>query len=136
VPRDELDRVLGQAPREYSRPWNRGEVVALMRQHAAAALQDLKLSLVALFGPEVELKLFGSVARGDDRDSSDIDVLVLLPGHVDHAIEERVFDAAYDLELRHSVVFGVVVYEKAFWDSELAAGMFLHRSIEREGLAV
>ena len=107
-----------------------------MKQHAAAALQDLKLSLVALFGPEVELKLFGSVARGDDRDSSDIDVLVLLPGHVDHAIEERVFDAAYDLELRHSVVFGVVVYEKAFWDSELAAGMLLHRSIAREGLAV
>ena len=134
--RDDLGRVLGQAPWGYSRERNRGEVVALMRQNAAAALQDLKLSLVALFGPQVELKLFGSVARGDDRDSSDIDVLVLLPGHVDHAIEERVFDAAYDLELRHSVVFGVVVYEKAFWDSELAAGMFLHRSIAREGLAV
>ena len=107
-----------------------------MKQDAAAALQDLKVSLVALFGPQVELKLFGSVARGDDRDSSDIDVLVLLPGHVDHALEERVFDAAYDLELKHGVVFGVVVYEKAFWDSALAAGMFLHRSIEREGLAV
>jgi predicted nucleotidyltransferase len=107
-----------------------------MRQNAATTLQDLKLSLVALFGPQVEIKLFGSVARGDDRDSSDIDVLVLLPGRVDHALEERVFDAAYDLELKHGVVFGVVVYEKAFWDSELAAGMLLHRSIAREGLAV
>jgi predicted nucleotidyltransferase len=75
-------------------------------------------------------------ARGDDGDDSDIDVLVLLPGHVDHALEERVFDAAYDVELKHGVVFGVVVYEKAFWDSDLAAGMFLHRNIEREGLPV
>lgn len=107
-----------------------------MNQDAAAALRELKLSLVALFGPQVEIKLFGSVARGDDRDYSDIDVLVLLPRRVDHALEERVFDAAYDLELKHGVVFGVVVYERAFWDSELAAGMFLHRSIEREGLAV
>jgi predicted nucleotidyltransferase len=107
-----------------------------MKKEAAAALQELKLSLVALFGPEAELMLFGSVARGDDGDDSDIDVLVLLPGQVDHALEERVFDAAYDVELKHGVVFGVVVYEKAFWDSDLAAGMFLHRNIEREGLPV
>ena len=107
-----------------------------MKTDAASALRDLKVRLVALFGPEVELRVFGSVARGDDSEYSDIDVLVLLAGPVDHAIEERVFDAAYDLELEHGVVFGVVVYEKAFWDSDLAAGMFLHRNIEREGLAV
>ena len=107
-----------------------------MKKDAASALQELKLGLVALFGPEVELRLFGSVGRGDDDEHSDIDVLVLLPGHVDHSIEERVFDAAYDMELKHGVVFGVVVYETAFWDSELAAGMFLHRNIEREGVAV
>ena len=107
-----------------------------MKQDATAALQDLKLSLIALFGPEVELRLFGSVARGDDVAYSDIDVLVLLAGHVDHTIEEKVFDAAYDLELKHGVVFGVVVYDKVFWDSDLAAGTFLHRNIEREGLPV
>ena len=107
-----------------------------MKQDAAAALRELKTSLIALFGPEIELRLFGSVARGDDRDDSDIDVLVLLPGRVDHALEEQIFDVAYDIELAHGVVFGVVVYEKTFWDSELAAGMFLHRTIEREGLAV
>jgi len=107
-----------------------------MKQEAAAALKQLKAGLVELFGPEVDLRLFGSVARGDERDDSDIDVLVLLPGHVDHALEARVFDAAYDIELQCGVVFGVVVYEKAFWDSELASGMFLHRTIEREGVAV
>jgi predicted nucleotidyltransferase len=107
-----------------------------VKKDAEAALQELKSILVARFGGEVELKLFGSVARGDDAEYSDIDVLVLLPGHVDHAIEERVFDAAYDLELKYSVVFGIVVYDKAFWESELAAGMYLHRNIDREGLPV
>jgi len=100
--RGERGHVPGQAPREHGRQRNRGEVVALMRQDAAAAPQEPRLSWVALFGPQVELKPFGSAARGDDLDHSDSDVLVLLPGHVDHALEERVFDA--------------VVYEKAFWD--------------------
>jgi len=91
-----------------------------MKTDAAAVPGELKARLVALFGPDVELRVFGSVARGDDSEHSDIDVLVLLAGPVDHAIEERVFDTSYDLELEHGVVFGVVVYEKAFWDSDLA----------------
>jgi predicted nucleotidyltransferase len=107
-----------------------------MKQEAAVALRELKTSLTELLGPGVELRLFGSVARGDERDDSDIDVLVLVPGHVDHALEERVFDAAYDVELKCGVVFGIIVYEKAFWDSELASCMFLHRTIEREGVLV
>ena len=107
-----------------------------MKTDVASALRELKCRLVALFGPEVELRLFGSVARGEDSEYSDIDVLVLLPGRVDHAIEDGSSTHPTDLELEHGVVFGVVVYEKAFWDSDLAAGMFLHRNIEREGLAV
>lgn len=42
----------------------------------------------------------------------------------------------YDMELKYSVVFGVIVYEKAFWNSDLAAVMPLHQNIDREGLAV
>jgi predicted nucleotidyltransferase len=107
-----------------------------MKKDIASAIQELKLSLVTLFGLEVELKLFGSFARGDDREYSDIDVLVLFPGQVNHTIEEKVFDTAYDLELKYGVVFGIIVYEKAFWNSDLATTMFLHQNIEREGLAV
>lgn len=107
-----------------------------MKKDITLAIQELKLRLVTLFDPEVELRLFGSFARGDDREYSDIDVLVLFPGQVNHTIEERVFDTAYDLELKYGVVFGIIVYEKAFWNSDLATTMFLHQNIEREGLAV
>jgi predicted nucleotidyltransferase len=107
-----------------------------MNKKIALAVQELKGSLIAKFGHDVELKLFGSVARGDDRIYSDIDLLVLLPGQVDHSVEEMVIDTAYDMELKHSVVFGVIVYEKAFWNSGLAAIMPLHQDIDREGLAV
>jgi predicted nucleotidyltransferase len=107
-----------------------------MNKEIALAIQELKSSLITLFGQDVELKLFGSIARGDDRKYSDIDLLVLLPRQVDHSVEEVVFDAAYDMELKYSVVFGVIVYEKEFWNSDLAAVMPLHQNIAREGLSV
>lgn len=100
------------------------------------AVQELKSKLRMLFGKNIELRMFGSAVRGDYRKHSDIDVLVLLPGRVDNAIEEKVFDAAYDIELKHGVIFGIIVYGREFWGTELAASMPLYQNIEREGIAV
>jgi predicted nucleotidyltransferase len=90
------------------------------------AVQDLKSELQKMFGDDIELRIFGSAVRGDYKRHSDIDVLVLLSGRVDNAIEEKVFDAAYDIELKHGVVFGIIVYGKEFWGSEVAASMPLY----------
>ncbi len=108
----------------------------MTRETAQTALRAFKESLVRAFGPETEVTLFGSTARGDYGADSDIDVLVLLPFHPDTATEERIFDLAYDAELGYGVVFGVIVYSRAFWNSELARVMPLHKNIEREGIGV
>lgn len=78
------------------------------------AIQALKKGLVSQFGLDVELRIFGSVARGNYHEHSDIDILVLLPGQVNNAIEERVFDMAYDIELEYGLVIGTIVYSKEF----------------------
>jgi predicted nucleotidyltransferase len=56
------------------------------------------------------LRIFGSLARGDYREYSDIDILVVLPGVVNNAVEEQVFDLAYDIELEYGLVIGTIVY--------------------------
>jgi predicted nucleotidyltransferase len=108
----------------------------MTKKQISLAVQELKSKLQGLFGEDIELRLFGSAVRGDYRKHSDIDVLVIPPGRVNNAIEEKIFDAAYDIELKHSVVFGIVVYGKEFWASEIAASMPLHQNIEREGIGV
>lgn len=100
------------------------------------AVQELKLKLLELFGEGIELRVFGSAARGEYRRHSDIDVLVLLPIRVNNTIEEKVFDAAYDIELKYNVIFGIVVYAEEFWASDLAASMPLHQNIQREGVSI
>jgi predicted nucleotidyltransferase len=100
------------------------------------AVQELKLRVLELFGEGIELTVFGSAARGDHRRHSDIDVLVLLPVRVNNTIEEKFFDTAYDIELKYGVIFGIVVYAKEFWSSDLAASMPLYQNIQREGVSI
>jgi predicted nucleotidyltransferase len=99
-------------------------------------VQELKSKLIELFGEGIELRVFGSAARGDYRKHSDIDVLVLLPVRVNNTIEEKVFDSAYDIELKYSVIFGIVVYAKEFWASDIAASMPLYQNIQRESISI
>jgi len=108
----------------------------MTKKQIGMAVQALKLELQKMFGEDIELRIFGSAVRKDYRKHSDIDVLVLIPGKVDNAIEERVFDAAYDIELKHSIVFGIIVYAKEFWGSEIAASMPLYQNIAREGVTL
>jgi len=60
--------------------------------------------------------------------------LALFPGEVDTALEEEIFDLAYEVELENDVVFGVVVQSKEFWDSERAAVTPFHQNLQRETL--
>ena len=100
------------------------------------ALCALKKQLAETFGVETEVYLFGSVARGSYGLDSDIDVLVLLSFEPSNSIEERVFDLGYDVELDYGVVFHILVYSKAFWNSARARAMPLHQRVSREGIGL
>lgn len=98
------------------------------------AVTELKETLSDRFGSEIEVYLFGSVARDDYGAESDIDVLVLVPGEVDTEIEVDIIDLAYNIELKYDVVFGVLVNGKEFWESEKAAVMPFHQNLQREAI--
>lgn len=98
------------------------------------ALAGLKKVLTDRFGVDIELYLFGSVARSDYEPDSDIDILVLFPGEVDTHLMEEVIDVAYDVELEHDVVFGIVVQSNEYWATEKAAVTPFHQNLQREAL--
>jgi len=78
----------------------------------------------------IEMKLFGSFARGDYSRISDIDLMVILP-KVDRHIEEDLFNIAYDLELQYDCVIDVIVLPKDFNNT-----IPIYRNIQKEGIAV
>jgi len=99
------------------------------------ALLELKERIIEKF-PDAEIILYGSKARGDADEESDIDVLVLLKEGVNWDLKEEIFSIAFKVELKYDVIFGVAVYQKQFWDSPLGKAMPLRWNIDREGIYV
>lgn len=92
---------------------------AMGRSEHAAAVDAFVDRVEAADVPALDrLVLFGSVARGDHRADSDVDVLAILDDVADpSAVEERLRDIAYDVMLDR----GVAISVHAVTTSRLAA---------------
>lgn len=78
----------------------------------------------------IEMKLFGSFARGDYSKTSDIDLMVRL-SKVDRNIEEDLFNIAYDLELEYDCIIDVIVLPQNF-DNDI----MIYQNVQKEGIAI
>jgi predicted nucleotidyltransferase len=78
----------------------------------------------------IEIKLFGSSARGDNNKISDIDIMVKLP-EMSREIEEDLFNIAYELELEYDCLIDIIALPNNI-DSDLP----IVTNIEREGISI
>lgn len=83
---------------------------------------------------DVRVVLFGSYARGEADEDSDIDVLVVLPAASDES-RRAVLDEAAALYAEHGVLVQPVVLSRAEHDGRLAGGHPLLSAIAKEGIA-
>jgi predicted nucleotidyltransferase len=101
---------------------------------ALELLTRLRRCLEAAFGARLEgVLLYGSAARGDVPDESDIDVMVLLAGPVHWGRDlSRVVEAVYPLQLEvpDRPLHAIPVDSAAFQAGDYA----LYRNAQREGI--
>jgi predicted nucleotidyltransferase len=95
-------------------------------------LDQIKNSVLAN-EPNAELFLFGSYARGDNRNDSDIDILVLLnKDTISREDEKRIIYSLYDIELESGKIISPMIYSKKTWETKYTVTPF-YKSIAREG---
>jgi len=104
-----------------------------LKENERQAIVELKNAILAQY-PEAEIILFGSKARGDSSDESDMDLLILIDGDVDDFMRENIFDIAYIIELKYDVVFGIIVEAKVLWYSDKTKYIPLYNSIRKDGV--
>ena len=106
-----------------------------MNDELRKILSELRQYLAALYGERlVEVILFGSQARGDAVEGSDIDVLVVLNGEVYPGVEiDRTGDFVAALSLEHDVLVATVFVSAADFTR---ARMPLLRNVQREGVRI
>jgi excisionase family DNA binding protein len=106
-----------------------------LKDNEKKALLELKKILFNSFSVS-EIILYGSKARGDFDEESDIDILIVLNNKVDDTIREKIFSIGFKIEIKYDVIFGILVEHKDFWSSPLAETMPIHSNINMEGVPV
>jgi predicted nucleotidyltransferase len=98
-------------------------------------LRELDAALRRLHGSRYHgLVLFGSQARGDAEEGSDVDLLVLLDGPVHPVAEiDRIMDVVARLSLENDLVLAVIPVDFDAWPTSDEP---LLRSARREGVRV
>lgn len=68
--------------------------------------------------PGANIILYGSEARGEALEDSDIDVLILLnKNQVKFDDKTRINDALYDIELETGIIISSIIYTKKQWEN-------------------
>jgi predicted nucleotidyltransferase len=84
--------------------------------------------------PEARVILYGSRARGDHREGSDWDFLILTPQVPDFALQDQVREALYTIELESGEVITSLFEQKDRW-TDYAQTVFFE-NISREGIEI
>lgn len=96
-------------------------------------IAELRKELEELYGERFrDLLLYGSFARGDAREGSDVDLLLLLDGPVNHGREiTRTVDLSAPLSLAHDILLSVMPVD---YDAYLRGETSFMRNIRQEAV--
>jgi uncharacterized protein len=94
-------------------------------------IKQVKQEILRL-DPEAEVILFGSRARGDYREDSDWDFLVLLGQPLDASLKALILERLYELELTSGEVISALIHAKADWEDRAITPIY--QIIAEEGI--
>ena len=104
------------------------------------------MRLVNLFSNQVKehigenlssIILYGSYARGDYRENSDVDIMILteLQDEEIKKIETTIYDLAYDIEFEYDIHISVIIKNREqfeYWEDTLP----FYRNVRNEGIVI
>ena len=98
--------------------------------------EDLTQGVVDLFSDSIlAIILYGSVARNDNTDESDIDIVIIIKNEMDDATREKFMQWSAELDLRYDKVFSIIdIQEKNMekWGSVLP----FYQNVQKEGIVL
>ncbi|MGB5736556.1 MAG: nucleotidyltransferase domain-containing protein [Thiohalocapsa sp.] len=95
-------------------------------------IQTLTQQLTEILGPHLRgLWLFGSRARGDARETSDYDVLILVDEKTSD-VRERILDVQVDILNKHDALVATILRTENEWHA--SQGYPLAQNIAREAV--
>ena len=98
--------------------------------------EDLIHGLVDIFSNNIlAVILYGSVARNDNTDESDIDIAIIVKNEMDDITKERFICWSAELDLRYDRVFSIIDIQKENmekWGNVLP----FYQNVQKEGIVL
>lgn len=112
---------------------NRG-LLPLFRTEAEMREEVFSLIQAAFRGRAKAVTVFGSVARGEERPESDLDLLIVIDGKDDDAVHRRAFDLRAEILRRYGVEVSPLVVTVRHARAKARAGVRLYPDAADQGI--
>lgn len=80
------------------------------------AIRELEFEVKQHFKTK-RVSLFGSVAREEADEGSDLDLLIILSETVTHRLRNSISDMAFEVNLKHDTNISVIIFDEETWSS-------------------
>jgi predicted nucleotidyltransferase len=98
-------------------------------------LAEMNSLLSQLLEGRYKLILFGSRARGDASEFSDVDLMLILDDEIcNFETKEKIRDVIHDFSLKTPCLFSVLIVSKSL--AEKRKGFLVFDSVEKEGILI
>ena len=108
--------------------------IFMLQSHDTLVIRILKERILALT-PINRMIVFGSRARGDAVEESDLDVFIELP-QITSNLRQQIVEIAWEVGLDHDTVISILLTSTPLLINSPLAGNPILRSIELEGVVV
>jgi len=103
-----------------------------LAENEARALKELREELFAKYRI-IDIRLYGSKARGEGREDSDLDIMIEIPEY-DRAVVAEIDDIIYRINLEHDVFISALVFGKDELEQGPMSEAPIYKVIQREGV--
>ena len=105
----------------------------LLTMQEQVALRYLKNELASIANV-ISVIIFGSVARGEATNDSDLDVLAVTDRELSYAEETAAYDAVFRTNIQFDTNISLVVVDAARWESPIWSKLPLYQAVQQEGV--
>jgi uncharacterized protein len=105
-----------------------------LKDNERQALQRFK-ELAGKKIPLLDIRLYGSKARGDGRDDSDLDIMVVTEEN-NPQVRSDIYDLCFELDLEYDTFLSATIFEQRELEEGPLSESPLYKAVMREGISL